>query len=70
MDDRIRGFAQKIWNYHYVDHQLAHADAILVLCSHDTAVARRRAVRRLPDDVWNAYEELVKAGYDRHLLSS
>ena len=43
MDDRIRGFAQKIWNYHYVDHQLAHADAILVLCSHDTAVARRGA---------------------------
>ena len=22
----------------------------------------------IPDDVWEAYEELVKAGYDRHLL--
>lgn len=22
----------------------------------------------IPDDVWQAYEELVKAGYDRHLL--
>ena len=22
----------------------------------------------IPDDVWDAYQELVKAGYDRHLL--
>jgi hypothetical protein len=22
----------------------------------------------IPDDVWHAYEELVKAGYDRYLL--
>ena len=43
MDDRIRGFAQTIWDYHHVNHQLAHADAILVLCSHDLAVADRGA---------------------------
>jgi uncharacterized SAM-binding protein YcdF (DUF218 family) len=43
MDDRIRGFAQTIWDYHHVNHQLAHADAILVLCSHDTVVAERGA---------------------------
>jgi uncharacterized SAM-binding protein YcdF (DUF218 family) len=43
MDDRIRDFARKIWDYHHVDHQLGPADAILVLCSHDTAVARRGA---------------------------
>jgi len=43
MDDRIRAFAQTIWDYHHVDHQLAHADAILVLCSHDTVVAARGA---------------------------
>ena len=43
MDDRIRGFAQTIWDYHHVNHQLAHADAILVLCSHDTVVAARGA---------------------------
>jgi len=43
MDGRIRGFAQTIWDYHHVNHQLAHADAILVLCSHDTVVATRGA---------------------------
>jgi len=43
MDDRIRALAVKIWDYHHLDHQLAPADAILVLCSHDTAVAGRGA---------------------------
>ena len=43
MDGRIRGFAQTIWDYHHVNHQLAPADAILVLCSHDTVVAARGA---------------------------
>jgi hypothetical protein len=22
----------------------------------------------IPDDVWDAYEQLVRAGYDRHLM--
>jgi len=43
MDERIRGLAEKIWDYHHLDHQLAHADAILVLCSHDKVVAGRGA---------------------------
>jgi len=43
MDDRIRALAKRIWDYHHLDHQLAHADAILVLCSHDKAVAARGA---------------------------
>jgi len=43
MDDRIRRSAQKIWDYHHLNHQLAPADAILVLCSHDTVVAARGA---------------------------
>ena len=43
MDDRIRGLVETIWDYHHLDHQLAHADAILVLCSHDTVVAARGA---------------------------
>jgi uncharacterized SAM-binding protein YcdF (DUF218 family) len=43
MDDRIRGLAQTIWDYHHLNHQLAHADAILVLCSHDRVVATRGA---------------------------
>ena len=25
--------------------------------------------QEIPDDVWAAYEELVRAGYDRHLIS-
>ena len=43
MDDRIRALAEMLWRYHHVNHQLAPADAVLVLCSHDTAVAARGA---------------------------
>jgi uncharacterized SAM-binding protein YcdF (DUF218 family) len=41
--NRIRELAHTVWNYHQLNHELAHADAILVLCSHDTAVAARGA---------------------------
>jgi uncharacterized SAM-binding protein YcdF (DUF218 family) len=40
---RIRELAELVWDYHHMQHALAPADAILVLCSHDTAVARRGA---------------------------
>jgi DNA-binding LacI/PurR family transcriptional regulator len=43
MNNRIRGLAQTLWDYHHVNHQLARADAILVLCSHDKTVAKRGA---------------------------
>lgn len=43
MNDRIRALAQKLWDYHQLHDALAPADAILVLCSHDTAVAERGA---------------------------
>ena len=43
MDDRIHALAEKLWNYHKMNHELSRADAILVLCSHDTAVAERGA---------------------------
>jgi uncharacterized SAM-binding protein YcdF (DUF218 family) len=43
MDDRIHALAQTLWNYHRLDHPLAKADAILVLCSHDKIVAKRGA---------------------------
>ncbi|HKB14041.1 MAG TPA: YdcF family protein, partial [Vicinamibacterales bacterium] len=43
MDRRIRALAGTLWDYHHVNHQLSHADAILVLCSHDTIVATRGA---------------------------
>ena len=43
MDDRIRTLAHTLWNYHQLNHQLSQADAILVLCSYDTAVAERGA---------------------------
>jgi uncharacterized SAM-binding protein YcdF (DUF218 family) len=43
MDDRIRDLARRLWDYHHLNHQLAKADAILVLCSHDTVVAKRGA---------------------------
>ena len=43
MDARIRQLADTLWHYHQLNHQLSAADAILVLCSHDTAVAERGA---------------------------
>jgi uncharacterized SAM-binding protein YcdF (DUF218 family) len=43
MDDRIKPFVERVWHYHQLHHPLAKADAILVLCSYDTAVAERAA---------------------------
>jgi uncharacterized SAM-binding protein YcdF (DUF218 family) len=43
MNDRIRALAGTLWNYHQLGHELSPADAILVLCSHDMAVAERGA---------------------------
>lgn len=43
MDERVRALAEKVWDYHHMHHVLEPADAILVLCSHDTAVAERGA---------------------------
>jgi uncharacterized SAM-binding protein YcdF (DUF218 family) len=41
--DHILSLARTIWQYHHLHHQLSAADVILVLCSHDTAVAARGA---------------------------
>ena len=43
MDDRIRELAETLWHYHQLHHDVAPADAIMVLCSHDKAVAERGA---------------------------
>jgi uncharacterized SAM-binding protein YcdF (DUF218 family) len=43
MNDRVRVLAETIWRYHQLNHELSAADAILVLCSYDLAVAERGA---------------------------
>ena len=43
MDQETFALAETLWNYHLMKHQLAKADAILVLCSHDDRVAERGA---------------------------
>jgi uncharacterized SAM-binding protein YcdF (DUF218 family) len=43
MDSQIQALAETIWNYHRMNHEVAQADAILVLCSHDERVAERGA---------------------------
>ena len=43
MDNRTHTLAEKIWQYHQMNHQLEKADAILVLCSHDKKVAETGA---------------------------
>jgi uncharacterized SAM-binding protein YcdF (DUF218 family) len=43
MRERARALAEKLWHYHHMGHELRRADIILVLCSHDKAVAERGA---------------------------
>jgi uncharacterized SAM-binding protein YcdF (DUF218 family) len=43
MDQRIYALAETLWDYHRMNHEIAEADAILVLCSHDEKVAERGA---------------------------
>jgi len=43
MDQHLHALAEKIWHYHRMNHRLSKADALLVLCSHDIAVAERAA---------------------------
>lgn len=43
MDQRTQALAETLWNYHSMKQQIAKADAILVLCSHDERVAERAA---------------------------
>ena len=43
MDSHIKALAETIWHYHQMNHSLAEADAILVLCSYDMVVAERGA---------------------------
>ena len=43
MNERLRPQVERIWNYHHMNHELAKADVIVVLCSHDTIVAERGA---------------------------
>src|SRR3954471_5808296 len=50
MESRIHDLAEVIWNYHRLNHTIVPADAILVLCSHDTSVAERGA--QLALDGW------------------
>lgn len=43
MNADLQALVQTIWDYHRLDQELSPADAILVLCSHDLAVAGRGA---------------------------
>ena len=43
MRQEIRELAERLWDYHHMNHELERAEVILVLCSHDTAVAERGA---------------------------
>lgn len=43
MTPRARELAQILWRYHQLNHDLTKADVVLVLCSHDKAVAERGA---------------------------
>ncbi len=43
MEESLRPQVERVWNYHHMNHELAKADVIVVLCSHDMIVAERGA---------------------------
>src|ERR1051326_6292435 len=43
MDQQTYELAETLWDYHLMKQQVAKADAIMVLCSHDERVAERGA---------------------------
>jgi uncharacterized SAM-binding protein YcdF (DUF218 family) len=43
MRQGIRALAERLWDYHHMNHSLERSEVVLVLCSHDTAVAERGA---------------------------
>jgi uncharacterized SAM-binding protein YcdF (DUF218 family) len=43
MRQEIRELAERLWDYHHMGHALERSEVVLVLCSHDTAVAERGA---------------------------
>jgi uncharacterized SAM-binding protein YcdF (DUF218 family) len=43
MTPDIRTLVERVWRYHQLGHALVKADAIMVLCSHDSGVAERGA---------------------------
>ena len=55
-------------------HTLLSADDVISIMVGDLQRIREYPLRGfqihqdIPDDVWNAYRELVAAGYDRHLV--
>jgi uncharacterized SAM-binding protein YcdF (DUF218 family) len=49
MTPRARELAKDLWRYHQLHHELSKSDAIVVLCSHDKAVAERGAQLFLDD---------------------
>lgn len=41
LNREVRRLAQKLWDYHHLNHSLEKSDLILVLGSHDLRVAER-----------------------------
>jgi hypothetical protein len=59
---------------HYSNEELSREDVISIMVG-DLQRIRLYAERgfqlpqKIPDDVWTAYEQLVKAGYDKYLVA-
>lgn len=43
MAKQLHALAQKVWDYHKLDHTLIKSDCIFVLCSNDVRVAEHAA---------------------------
>jgi len=49
MRQEIRELAERLWHYHHMNHAPERSEVVLVLCSHDTAVAERGATLYLSE---------------------
>jgi uncharacterized SAM-binding protein YcdF (DUF218 family) len=83
MRREIRELAKRLWDYHHMHHRLERSEVILVLCSHDTAVAERGAALYLEGwapllvfsgglggitkNLWSEPEAMLFAGIAREL---
>jgi len=60
---------------HYTNRSLSPADVVGIMVGDLQRIKIYPArgwqiAQEIPDDVWRAYEELVRAGYDRYLIQS
>jgi hypothetical protein len=69
IDSEIDKFAKIIWSYMFMNQTLSKSDVIIRLGTYDIRVGLSN-ISRIPDEVWGAYEFLVKKGYHKRIVNN